>query len=38
MDLDVLNETYPMAESKLPFEDFSDGYLTVLDPRLDRPT
>jgi hypothetical protein len=38
MDLDVLDETYPMVESKLHFEDFSHGGLTWWDPRLDRPT
>jgi hypothetical protein len=38
MDLDALDETYPMVESKLPFEDFSHGGLTGWDPRLDRPT
>jgi hypothetical protein len=38
MDLDVLDETYPMMKSKLPFEDFNQGSLTGLDHRLDRPT
>jgi hypothetical protein len=38
MNLDVLDETYPMVESKLPFEDPSHGGLTGWDTRLDRPT
>jgi hypothetical protein len=29
MDLDVLDETYPMVKSKLPFHDFDEGGLTV---------
>jgi hypothetical protein len=28
MDLDLLNETYPMGKSKLPFKDFVQGCLT----------
>jgi hypothetical protein len=36
MELDVLNETYPMVESKWPFEDFSLDGLTGWDPWLDR--
>jgi hypothetical protein len=38
MDLDVLNETYPMVKSKLPFEYFDQGVLTGWAHRLDRPT
>jgi hypothetical protein len=28
MDLDLLDETYPMGKSKLPFKDFDQGGLT----------
>jgi hypothetical protein len=28
MDLDLLNQTYPMSKSKLPFKDFGQGGLT----------
>jgi hypothetical protein len=28
MDLDLLDETYPMGKSKLPFKDFGQGGLT----------
>jgi hypothetical protein len=38
MNLDVLDETYPMAKSKLPFEDFDQGSLAGWTHRLDRPT
>jgi hypothetical protein len=38
MDLDVLDETYPMVKYKLPFENFDQGRLTGSDHRLDRPT
>jgi hypothetical protein len=30
MDLDLLDETYPMGKSKLPFKDFLQGGLTGL--------
>jgi hypothetical protein len=30
MDLDLLDETYPMGTSKLPFKDFDQGGLTGL--------
>jgi hypothetical protein len=30
MDLDLLNENYPMEKTKLPFKDFAQGYLTGL--------
>jgi hypothetical protein len=38
MNLDLLDESYPMVEYKLPFEDFGHSGLTGWDPRLDRPT
>jgi hypothetical protein len=38
MDLDVLDETYPMQKSKFPFEYFDWGGLTGWAHRLDRPT
>jgi hypothetical protein len=38
MDLDVLDKTYPVVKSKLPFEDFDQGGLTGWARRLDRPT
>jgi hypothetical protein len=38
IDLDVLDETYPMVKSKLPFEYFDRGGLTGWAHRLDRPT
>jgi hypothetical protein len=37
-DLDVLDETYPTVNSKLPFEDFDQSGPTGWDHRLDRPT
>jgi hypothetical protein len=30
MNLDLLDETYPMMKSKFPFEDFDQGGLTEL--------
>jgi hypothetical protein len=38
IDLDVLDETYPMVKSKLPFEYFDLGGLTGWAHRLDRLT
>jgi hypothetical protein len=38
MDLDLLDENYPMMKYKLLFEDFWQGGLTAWDHRLDRPT
>jgi hypothetical protein len=38
MDLNVLNETYPIVKYKLPFENFDQGCLTGWAHRLDRPT
>jgi hypothetical protein len=38
MDLEVLNETYPMVKSKLPFEDIDYGGLTGWAHQLDWPT
>jgi hypothetical protein len=32
MDLDLLDETYLMGKSKLPFKDFSQGGLTGVQP------
>jgi hypothetical protein len=37
MNLDVLDETFPMVKSKLPFEYFDRGGLTGWAHRLDRP-
>jgi hypothetical protein len=36
MDLDLLNETYPMEKSKLPFKDFVQGGLTGVEGGLTR--
>jgi hypothetical protein len=36
MDLNLLDESYPMEESKLPFEDFVHGGLTGLVGRSNR--
>jgi hypothetical protein len=36
MDLDLLDERYPMEESKLPFEVFDQGGLTGLVGRSNR--
>jgi hypothetical protein len=36
MDLDLLDETYPMGKSKLPFEDFGCGGLTGCTVRSNR--
>jgi hypothetical protein len=38
MDLDVLDETYPMVKSKLPLEDYDRGGRTGWSHRVDRPT
>jgi hypothetical protein len=38
IDLDVLDETYPMVKSTFPFEDFDQSGLTGWAHRLDRPT
>jgi hypothetical protein len=38
MDLDVLDEIYPMVKSKFPFQDFDQGGLTGWAHRLDQPT
>jgi hypothetical protein len=36
MDLDLLDESYPMGKSKLPFKDFGQGGLTGLVGRSNR--
>jgi hypothetical protein len=36
MDLDLLDKTYPMGKSKLPFKDFVQGGLTGLVGRSNR--
>jgi hypothetical protein len=36
MDLDLLDETYPMGKSKLPFKDFGQGGLTGVQGGLTR--